>query len=148
MSDEKKISESGLSDEDQAALAMLSLGELHILSRLLEIHPSDEAWDFFEVIRSERKDAEIPTYHFSNSDPYAERDPLPSDHEDHKTRVGEDGDLRVQNVSAYFLPKIKIMQEIGGTVYSVTGSYDGMALLDRKLERIMERNATDAEAEE
>ena len=148
MSDEKKIPESGLSEEDQAALAMLSPDELHILSRLLELHPSDEAWDFFEVIRSERKDAEIPTYHFSNPDPYAERDPLPPDHEDHKTRVGEDGDLRVQNVSAYFLPKIKIMQEIGGTVYSVTGSYDGMALLDRKLERIMERNATDAEAEE
>ena len=50
MSDEKKISESGLSEEDQAALDMLSPGELVILSRLLELHPSDEAWDFFEVI--------------------------------------------------------------------------------------------------
>ena len=148
MSDENIFSESYLSEKDKEALANLSPGELVILRRLLELHPSDEAWDFFEVIRSERKDAEIPTYHFSNPDPYAERDPLPSDHEDHKTRVGEDGELRVQNVSAYFLPEIKIIQEIGGTVYSVRGSYDGMALLDRKLERIMERNATDAEAEE
>ena len=148
MSDEKKIPESGLPEEDQAALAMLSPGELHILSRLLEIHPSDEAWNLFELMRSEKKDAEIPTYHFSNPDPYAERDPLPLDHEDHNTRVGEDGDIRVRNVSAYFLPEIKLLKEIGGTVYSVTGSYDGMALLDRKLERIMERNATDAEAEE
>ena len=148
MSDEKKISKAELSEEDQAALAMLSPGELHILSRLLEIHPSDEAWNLFELMRSEKKDAEIPTYHFSNPDPYAERDPLPLDHEDHNTRVGEDGDIRVRNVSAYFLPEIKLLKEIGGTVYSVTGSYDGMALLDRKLERIMERNATDAEAEE
>ena len=148
MSDEKKISESGLSDEDQAALAMLSPGELHILSRLLEIHPSDEAWNLFELMRSEKKDAEIPTYHFSNPDPYAERDPLPLDHEDHDTSVGEDGDIRVRNVSAYFLPEIKLLKEIGGTVYSITGSYDGIALLDRKLERIMEQNATDAEAEE
>ena len=148
MSEEKKISESGLSEEDQAALDMLSPGELVILRRLLELHPSDEAWDFFEVIRSERKDAEIPTYHFSNPDPYAERDPLPPDHEDHDTSVGEDGDIRVQNVSAYFLPEIKLSKEIGGTVYSITGSYDGIAPLDRKLERIMELNATDAEAEE
>ena len=145
MSDEKKISESGLSEKDKAALALLSPGELVILSRLLEIHPSDEAWDFFEVIRSERKDAEIPTYHFSNPDPYAERDPLPPDHEDHDTRVGEDGDIRVQNVSAYFLPEIKLSKEIGGTVYSITGSYDGIAPLDRKLERIMEQNMTEAD---
>ena len=54
MSDEKKFSESGLSEEDEAALAMLSPGELHILSRLLELHPSDEAWDLFELMRSER----------------------------------------------------------------------------------------------
>ena len=148
MSDEKKNLESDLSEKDQEALAMLSPGELVILSGLLEIHPSDEAWDFFEVIRSERKDAEIPTYHFSNPDPYAERDPLPPDHEDHNTRVGEDGDIRVQNVSAYFLPEIKLLKEIGGTVYSVTGSYDGMAPLDRKLERLMEQNMTDAEDQE
>ena len=145
MSEEKKISESGLSEEDEAALAMLSPGELHILSRLLELHPSDEAWDLFELMRSEREDAEIPTYHFSNPDPYAERDPRPPDHEDHDTRVGNDGDIRVQNVSAYFLPEIKLLKEIGGTVYSVTGSYDGMAPLDRKLERIMEQNMTEAD---
>ena len=148
MSDEKKIPESGLSEKDNDALAMLSPGELVILSRLLELHPSDEAWDFFEVIRSERKDAEIPTYHFSNPDPYAERDPLPPDHEDHDTSVGEDDDIRVRNVSAYFLPEVKLLKEIDGTVYSVTGSYDGMAPLARKLERIMEQRMTDAEANE
>ena len=145
MSNENIFSESDLSEKDKEALAKLSPGELVILGRLLELHPSDEAWDFFVVIRRERKDAEIPTYHFSNPDPYAERDPLPPDHEDHQTRVGEDGDIRVQNVSAYFLPEIKLLKEIGGTVYSVTGSYDGMAPLVRKLERIMEQNMTEAD---
>ena len=148
MSDEKKISKAELSEEDQAALAMRSPGELHILSRLLEIHPSDEAWNLLELMRSEKEVSEIPTYHFSNPDPYAERDLLPLDHEDHNTRVGEDGDIRVRNVSAYFLPEIKLLKEIGGTVYSVTGGYDGMAPLDRKLERIMEQNMTDAEDQE
>ena len=38
-------------------------------------------------------------------------------------------------------------KEIGGTVYTVTGSYDGIELLDRKLERVMEQNMTGAEAE-
>ena len=145
MSEEKKISESDLPEEDQSALSLLSPGELVILSRLLELHPSDEAWDFFEVIRSERKDAEIPTYHFSNPDPYAERDPLSPDHEDHDVRVDEDGGIHVENPSAYFLPEIKLSKEIGGTVYSITGSYDGMAPLDRKLERIMEQRMTEAD---
>ena len=148
MSDEKKIPESDLSEKDQEALAMISPGELVILSRLLELHPSDEAWDLFELMQSEKEDSVIPTYHFSNPDPYAERDPLPPDHEDHDTSVGEDGDIRVRNVSAYFLPEVKLLKEIGGTVYSVTGSYDGVALLDRKLERIMEQNMTDAEDQE
>ena len=145
MSDEKKNLESDLSEKDQEALAMLSPGELVILSGLLEIHPSDEAWNLFELMRSEKEDAEIPTYRFSNPDPYAERDPLPPDHEDHDTRMGDDGDIRVQNVSAYFLPEIKLSKEIGGTVYSISGSYDGIAPLDRKLERIMEQNMTEAD---
>ena len=36
------------------------------------------------------------------------------------------------------------MDEIGGTEYTVTGSYDGEETLDKKLKRIMEQNASDA----
>ena len=56
--------------------------------------------------------------------------------------------LHVQNFSANELPEITLSKEIGGTVYTVTGSYDGIELLDKKLERIMEQNMTGAEAEE
>ena len=39
------------------------------------------------------------------------------------------------------------MDEIGGTEYTVTGSYDGEETLDKKLKRIMEQNAADDESD-
>ena len=36
-----------------------------------------------------------------------------------------------------------LCEKIGGTEYTVTGSYEGMETLDRKLRRIMEQNAAD-----
>ena len=51
----------------------------------------------------------------------------------------------VRNPSAYWLPEIKIEEEIDGTVYSVTGSYEGSASLDKKLARIMLHNWEDSE---
>ena len=38
--------------------------------------------------------------------------------------------------------------EIGGTEYTVTGSYDGEETLDKKLKRIMEQNASNAADDE
>ena len=66
------------------------------------------------------EDGEIRSFHFSNPDPYAKVNP-----------------------SAFWLPDIKIVEEHGGTEYTVTGSYEGMETLDRKLRRIMEQNAAD-----
>lgn len=40
------------------------------------------------------------------------------------------------------------MNEIGGTEYTVTGSYDGEETLDKKLKRIMEQNAANAAGDE
>ena len=40
------------------------------------------------------------------------------------------------------------MDEIGGTEYTVTGSYDGEETLDKKLKRIMEQNASAAADDE
>jgi hypothetical protein len=40
-----------------------------------------------------------------------------------------------------------LQREIGGTVYSVTGSYEGTETLDRKLKRIMEQNAGEMEGQ-
>ncbi len=148
MSEEVSKTESGLSEKDQEALAMLTPGERIILERLLELHPSDKAFDLFEMMRSEKPGEEIPTYYFSNPDPYFEREPLPADHIDHEKQIDESGTLHVQNFSANDLPEITLTKEISGTVYTVTGSYDGIELLDRKLERVMEQNMADAEAEE
>ena len=144
----KKKTKTELEETDQKALAMLTPGERIILERLLELHPSDKAFDLFETMRSEKPGEEIPTYYFSNPDPYFEREPLPADHADHEKRRDESGALHVQNFSANELPEITLTKEIGGTVYTVTGSYDGIEPLDRKLERIMEQNMTGAEAEE
>lgn len=46
------------------------------------------------------------------------------------------------------MPKVEIVDEIGGTEYTVTGSYDGEETLDKKLKRIMEQNASDAADDE
>ena len=51
----------------------------------------------------------------------------------------------VKNPSAFWLPDVKIVEEHGGTEYTVTGSYEGTETLDRKLKRIMEQNADNAE---
>ena len=40
---------------------------------------------------------------------------------------------------AFWLPEIKITKEIHGTIYNVTGSYDGIARLDQKLSRILQK---------
>ena len=43
------------------------------------------------------------------------------------------------------VPNIKIVDVHGGTEYTVTGSYEGTEPLDKKLKRIMEQNAANAE---
>ena len=57
----------------------------------------------------------------------------------------ENGNIVVKNPSAFWLPDVKIVEVIGGTEYTVTGSYDGEERLNRKLKRIMEQNAADDE---
>ena len=108
MSEEVDKTESSLSEKDQKILSMLTPGERIILERLLELHPSDEAFDLFEIMRSEKPSDEMPTYYFSNPDPYFEREPLPVDHEDHEKQIDETGTFHVQNLSADELPEITL----------------------------------------
>ncbi len=51
-----------------------------------------------------------------------------------------EGRLCVRNISAYWLPELTLRRKIGGTIYTVTGTYEGTESLDRKLRRIMEKN--------
>ena len=71
-------------------------------------------------------------YYFSNPDPYLKPTPLPPDHPRHNFWFDEDGHIRVKNPSAFWLPEFTLQKEIGGTIYSVTGTYDGTETLDRK----------------
>ncbi len=53
------------------------------------------------------------------------------------------GHIRVKNPSAFWLPEFTLQKEIGGTIYSVTGTYDGTETLDKKMERIMAEKFTE-----
>ena len=55
-----------------------------------------------------------------------------------------EGRLCVRNISAYWLPELTLRRKIGGTIYTVTGTYEGTESLDRKLRRIMEKNMEEA----
>ena len=56
---------------------------------------------------------------------------------------GEDGRIHVKNLSAYWIPQLTITEEISGTVYTVTGSFEGTENLLRKLERITAKKFTE-----
>ena len=61
----------------------------------------------------------------------------------HNCYFNEGGHLCVKNLSAFWLPEFTLQKEIGGTVYTVTGSYDGVETLDRKMERVMGEKFTE-----
>ena len=75
-------------------------------------------------------------YHFTNPDPYAKCEPVPEERRNHNFWFGEDGHIHVKNLSAYWIPELTVTEEIAGTVYTVTGSYEGTETFVRKLERI------------
>ena len=91
---------------------------------------------------------EIHSFVFSNPDPYAKVKPRPDDAPKRELTFDEKGNIVVKNPSAFWWPKVEIVDERGGTEYTVTGSYDGEETLDRKLKRIMEQNASDAADDE
>ena len=88
---------------------------------------------------------EIHSFVFSNPDPYAKVEPRPDDAPKRDFTFDEKGNIVVKNLSAFGLPDVKIVDEIGGTEYTVTVSYEGTETLDKKLHRIMEQNAADDE---
>ena len=59
-------------------------------------------------------------------------------------KIDEAGHIVVKNLSAFWIPEIKAEREIHGTVYTITGSYEGTELPDRKLTRILLKNVEDA----
>ena len=108
---------------------------------------SDEA-EYLEMIESWEDDKDdgndsIPELYFSRPDPYAKREPRQDDQPRRNYRIDEQGRIVVRNPSAWWIPEMKLMEEIDGTVYTVTGSYEGTEMLDQKLSRIMLHNLED-----
>ena len=95
---------------------------------------------------SEGEYDEIRTFHFSNPDPYVKAEPRPADAPKRDVSFDEKGNIVVKNPSAFWLPDVKIVDEVGGTEYTVTGSYEGTETLGHKLKRVMEQNAADDES--
>lgn len=60
-----------------------------------------------------------------------------------ETRIDEAGHIVVRNLSAYWIPEIKVEREIHGIVYTVTGSFEGNEFLEKKLTRILLKNEED-----
>ncbi len=81
-------------------------------------------------------DVSVTEYHFINPDPYAKTDPLLYEQKQHNFWLGADSHIHVKNISAYWIPELTITEKIHGTVYTVTGSYEGEETFVRKLERI------------
>ena len=86
-----------------------------------------------------------PEFYFTNPDPYAQKPSMQDGHFCHDIRFDDEGHIVVKNLAAYWLPDICIEREIAGSVYTVTGSYEGTETLDNKLLRIMIRNMEDSE---
>ncbi len=88
---------------------------------------------------------EVRSFYFANSDPYAKVEPRSVDAPKRDFSFDEKGNIVVKNPSAFWLAQLTIFDEVGGTEYTVTGSYDGTESLDKKIKRIMEQNAADNE---
>ena len=100
---------------------------------------SDEDDEYEEMLMSYEEDDEsiIPELYFCNSDPYLKPEPLPDDHYRPEIHFDDEGRIVVKNLDAYWLPEMKLVEEIDGTIYAVTGSYEGTEMLDQKLSRII-----------
>ena len=103
---------------------------------------SDEDDEYEEMLMSYEEDDEsiILELYFCNPDPYLKPEPVPDDHYRPEIHFDDEGRIVVKNLDAYWLPEMKLVEEIDGTIYTVTGSYEGTEMLDQKLSRIMLHN--------
>lgn len=90
---------------------------------------------------------EVRSFVFSNPDPYAKFEPRSPDAPKRDVSFDDKGNIVVKNPSAFWLPEITITEEIGGTEFTITGSYEGTETLDKKLKRIMQHQAANDESD-
>ena len=112
---------------------------------MMDKYPIEEALAMFFAVDDDIDDTFADTFCYSNPDPYFKFKPLSDDRPRHNIRFDEDGHIHVKNPSAWWIPDLSIEREIGGTVYSVTGSFDGEECMLRKLDRISAKKFTNTE---
>lgn len=113
-----------------------------LLDDLLSVFDADDLELWEEISQWENSDHDEPTeYVFSNL--YFKLEPLSPDRPKHNFWFDETGHIRVKNPSAFWLPEFTLQREISGTIYTITGSYDGTETLDRKMERILTEKFTE-----
>ena len=85
---------------------------------------------FEEQLASGEYDEEVPEYYFSNPDPYAKVEPRPDDAPKREFTFDEKGNIVVKNLSAFWLPDVKIVDRVGGgdsfgggLIYSLLNGY-------------------------
>lgn len=72
----------------------------------------------------------------SEPDPYTKCVRSPEIQKSAAAKMDANGNIHAGNISAYWIPQITLQREIGGTVYTVTGYYEGKTDFLRKLERM------------
>lgn len=137
-----------LTEDDFAELKTL-LEELPPLERrfligLLENLTPEEVWNFLNIIDADVES--IPCYHFADPPPYFEGEPTVSGKRE--IHFDDQGRICVRNTSSCWLPELTLRREIGGTIYSVSGSYVGAGALDEKILRILSHNLENMEESE
>lgn len=133
---------SALTPDDLAelkdALDEMTDTERHILTCLLELHPLERV---LELIAGMGETDSTPVYRFADPDPYIKRTDAPTERTERSNhQIDENGRIRVKNISAYWIPKLTITEVVAGTIYTVTGSYEGNRSFLQKLERITAKN--------
>ena len=88
------------------------------------------------------EDDEVSCCYFSASDPYLKHEPLDPNKVVRDISFDDDGNIHIKNISAFWIPELTVTEEISGTIYTVTGSYEGEDSFIRKLERITSRKFT------
>lgn len=86
---------------------------------------------FEEQIASGEYDGEAPEYYFSNPDPYVKAEPRPDDAPKREFTFDEKGNIVVKNLSAFWLPDVKIVESIGGA--TLIGMAVGLSFYDAVL---------------
>ena len=113
----------------------MKMSDMHDDSNMIEL--TDE--ELKEIMEDEDFDAgtdddaaPIPEYHFTNPDPYFKIKPRPDDAPKRDVSFDDKGNIVVKNPSAFWLPEVTITEEIGGTEFTITGSYEGTETLGIK----------------